>query len=68
MRTIINSIALTASKANRAHMNISVTIGNPPFQKFGTLSLGKRFKLANGMAFETGFHKAIIKHCKENQP
>jgi len=29
-------------------MNISVTIENPPFQKFETLSLGKRFQLANG--------------------
>jgi hypothetical protein len=55
MRTIINSIALTASKTNRAHMNISVTIENPPFQKFGTFSLGKLFKSANGMVFETGF-------------
>jgi hypothetical protein len=48
-------------------MNISVTIGNPPFQKFGTLSLGKRFKLANGMAFATGFYKASTKQFYSNR-
>jgi len=29
-------------------MKISVTIENPPFQKFETFSLGKSFQLANG--------------------
>jgi len=40
-------------------MNISVTIENPPFQKFGTFNLGKRFKLANGMVLKQVFIKLV---------
>jgi len=40
-------------------MNISVTIENPPVQKFETLSLGKRFQLANGQVLKQVLIKLV---------